>query len=239
MIENHRLRLRALLAVNGDHSLGALTRICSLAVRELQVSGAGVTLVSRPGTIHAQQRLVHASDIIAARLEDLQLTVGEGPGLTAVTSRAPVLIPDLAAARSRWPAFCPDAQHIGAAAVFAFPLTLGAIALGSLDCYRTTTGPLGGDHVTSGLLLAEMAFEALLSEVAGHAPDDLGWISDIHAEVHQATGIVSYQLGVSVQAALLRIRAYAYAHERRLGDVAADVVARRLRFESDATGGEK
>jgi len=33
--------------------------------------------------------------------------------------------------------------------------------------------------------------------------------------------------------AMIRLRAYAYAHDRRLGDVAADVVARRLRFGPD------
>jgi len=231
--ENHRPRLRALLATNGDHRVGALNRICALAVLELEVTGVGVTLVGRSGAIEAHQRLVHASDTVAARLEDLQLTVGEGPGLTAVISGAPVLIPDLAAARSRWPAFCPDAQRAGAEAMFAFPLTLGAITLGSLDCYRTTTGGLSTYHVAAALMLAEMAFEALLAEVAGHAPDDLGWISDIHAEVHQATGMVSYQLGVSVQAALLRIRAYAYAHELAVAIVARRIVDRSLLLDNE------
>jgi len=234
MTGNHRLRLHALLAVNGNHSVSALTRICSLAVMELQVTGVGVTLVSRAGASDAQQRLVHASDAVAARLEDLQLTVGEGPGLAAITSGAPVLVPDLSAARSRWPAFCPDAQSVGAAAMFAFPLTLGAIALGSLDCYRTTSGALSGDHVASALILAEMAFEALLAEVAGHAPDDLGWISDIHAEVHQASGMVMYQLGISMQAALLRIRAYAYAHELAVAVVARRIVDRSLLLDTES-----
>lgn len=228
MTENRRLRLRALLAVNGNHNVGALTRICSLAVLELQVTGVGVTLVSRAGAPDAQQRLVHASDAVAARLEDLQLTVGEGPGLAAVTSGAPVLVPDLSAARSRWPAFCPDAQSVGVAAMFAFPLTLGTIALGSLDCYRGTVGALSSSHVASALMLAEMAFEALLAEVTGHAPDDVGWIADIHAEVHQASGIVMYQLGITMQAALLRIRAYAYAHELAVAVVAQRIVDRSL-----------
>ena len=38
MTENHRLRLRALLAADDDHGLGPLTRICALAVVELQVT---------------------------------------------------------------------------------------------------------------------------------------------------------------------------------------------------------
>jgi hypothetical protein len=37
--------------------------------------------------------------------------------------------------------------------------------------------------------------------------------------------------------ALVRLRAYAYAHDRRLRDVAGDVVARRLRFEPDTETG--
>ncbi|MFD0630267.1 ANTAR domain-containing protein [Catenulispora yoronensis] len=51
------------------------------------------------------------------------------------------------------------------------------------------------------------------------------------AEVHQATGMISVQLGVSLAEALVRLRAHAWAADRLLADVAADVVARRLRFD--------
>jgi hypothetical protein len=50
--------------------------------------------------------------------------------------------------------------------------------------------------------------------------------------------MITVQLGVSVAVALVRLRGYAYAHDRRLREVAADVVARRLRFEPDAEAGE-
>jgi hypothetical protein len=42
--------------------------------------------------------------------------------------------------------------------------------------------------------------------------------------------MISVQLGVSIQEALLRLRAHAYGSERPLGEIAEDVVARRLRF---------
>jgi len=51
--------------------------------------------------------------------------------------------------------------------------------------------------------------------------------------VHQATGMILVQLGISAEDAFARLRAYAYAHDRRLSDVARDVVERRLRFEPD------
>jgi hypothetical protein len=54
-----------------------------------------------------------------------------------------------------------------------------------------------------------------------------------HPEVHQATGMISVQLGVTATVALIRLRAYAYANDRALREVAGDVVARRLRFHPD------
>ena len=47
----------------------------------------------------------------------------------------------------------------------------------------------------------------------------------------QAQGMVMVQLGISIGEAMARMRAYAYAHDRRLSEVARDVVARRLRFD--------
>jgi hypothetical protein len=225
-----RRRLRALLSVDGGGHASVVGRVCALAASQLDVSGAGVILVDRRGT-QPQQRLVWAGDSVATRLEDLQLTVGEGPGLTAVASGSAVLVSDLAAAERRWPAFVSGAVAAGAAAVFAFPLALGTIRVGSLDCYRTSTGPLPPDQIATSLVLAEMAFEAVLSEVAGREPDDLGWISDVHAEVHQASGIVMYQLGISIQEALLRIRGYAYAHDLPIRVVARRIVQRELLLE--------
>jgi hypothetical protein len=141
-------------------------------VSRLAVTGAGVTLIQRAGGADRQQRL-WATDAVAVRLEDLQLTVGEGPGLAAAGSDIPVLVPDLAAVRERWPAFAAGARAVGAAAVFAFPLVLGAIRLGSLDRYRVSPGPLRPDQISDALVLAEAAFEAVLAAVAGHDADDL------------------------------------------------------------------
>ena len=48
--------------------------------------------------------------------------------------------------------------------------------------------------------------------------------------------MIIVQLGVTAAVAMIRLRAYAYAHDRRLHDVAADVVARRLRFHRETDG---
>ncbi len=64
--------------------------------------------------------------------------------------------------------------------------------------------------------------------------EDLG---GYRAEIDQATGILTVQLGVGIDEALVRLRAHAYTRGRRLTDVAADVVAHRLRFSPDAEPG--
>ena len=57
-----------------------------------------------------------------------------------------------------------------------------------------------------------------------------------HAEIAQATGMLTEQLGVSISVAFARLRAYAYAQDKRLSDVAHDIVTRRLRLDPDPPG---
>jgi hypothetical protein len=53
------------------------------------------------------------------------------------------------------------------------------------------------------------------------------------AEIDQATGMLTEQLGVNVTDAFVRLRAYVYVNDLRLADVARDIVARRLRLFPD------
>ena len=80
---------------------------------------------------------------------------GEGPCHDVLASAAPVLAADLGDAESgrRWPAFTPEARQLGAGAVFAFPLIVGAIRAGVLGLYRGSPGPLrAGSSVTCSFL---------------------------------------------------------------------------------------
>ena len=57
------------------------------------------------------------------------------------TIGSPVLQADLArTAATLWPAFSSRALEAGIAAVFAFPLQIGAVRMGVLDLYRDDAG---------------------------------------------------------------------------------------------------
>lgn len=215
---------------------GWLQRMCRAAARHLPAAGVGVSLVNDEGVLITAA----ASDPTSVEVEELQFTLGEGPCLAAFSSRSPVLVPDLSeTARTTWPAYAGAALEHGVRAVFAFPLQIGVMRLGALDVYREETGSMSRDTLTRGLAFAEVAMEALLDvgatteEVDGFLDD----IADSGYRVYQAQGMVMIQLGVSAQEALLRLRAHAYSQERRLSQVAEDVVGRRLVFQPNEQEG--
>jgi hypothetical protein len=104
-----------------------------------------------------------------------------------------------------------------------------------MGLHRDRSGPLTDDQHADALVMADVVARAVLDLQAGAAPEtlaaELGTEADLHAVVHQASGMVSIQLGVGLGEALVRLRAYAYAHERPVDAVAGDVVARQLRFQ--------
>jgi hypothetical protein len=148
-----------------------------------------------------------------------------------------MLIPDLAPVTERWPGFAPAAVAAGARALFAFPLQAGAIRAGVLSLYRARPGPLTPQQLADALVFADIALQLLLDSYAGISGSadyrPLDGLSDSRAEVYQATGMISVQLSVSLEEALARLRAHAFAAETSLDSVARDVVSRTLRFEPD------
>ncbi|MCX5559219.1 ANTAR domain-containing protein [Streptomyces sp. NBC_00038] len=180
---------------------------------------------------------------VSARFEELQFTLGEGPGPDAVRTGAPVSEPDLDRVRpDRWPALLPSARELGVHGVSCFPLSIGAIRIGVLTMLSDGDRRISEQQWTDATALAGALTGAFLNGDrrrsgggSALAPGAfLAWPTGLHrAKVHQATGMISVQAGVSMADALLRLRAFAYSSERPLGEVADDVVARRLRFDDD------
>ena len=214
---------------------------CVAAVAAVEVTGAWLIAARGAEAGHLMRVTDHASELLA----ELQMTLGEGPGPDAAASGGPVLASDLdeKEAVRRWPAFAPAACQAGAAAIFAFPLQLGAIRTGVMGLYRVRSGPLSALHLGDALTFADTATLLLLDgqDQPAHAAGSAGAgpggrPADLirhRAEIDQATGMLTEQLGVGIAEAFIRLRAYAYAHDRGLSDLARDIVARHLRLSPD------
>jgi hypothetical protein len=186
---------------------------------------------------------VHATKPVSERVAELQVTLGEGPAVRALAEVRPVVVPDLSSrqARSDWPVFAGQAWSVGLRAAFAYPLAMGAIAVGVLEIHRIVVGGLSAVERIDARLYADVAMRLILDRV--HDIPTLGehelFASEFGARwagVHQATGMVSVQLGVDLVTAFLRLRTHAFSTGRRLSAVADDVVERKLWFAPDPTG---
>lgn len=207
--------------------------LCRSAVSRLGVSGAVLT-VDTSGWPEVRC----ATDALGERLTELQVTVGEGPAVDVWRGGGPALVADLDAVTSqaRWPMFAPLAVEAGAVSLFALPLCVGAIRVGVLSLYRLQPGHLDAATLTDSLAFAELALRLLLDEqadlnTAGRAAEE---VLPLHnPQVHQATGMVAAQLGLGMADAFAHLRARSFAEQTPLSSLAADVVARRRRFDRD------
>ncbi|HET9061510.1 MAG TPA: GAF and ANTAR domain-containing protein [Acidimicrobiales bacterium] len=213
--------------------------LCRVSAEVTGATGAGIMLMSGNTPGGSLCTTNEMSDVI----EQLQYALGEGPCVDAYQQDTPVLEADLANARTRrWPAFSPPALRAGVAAVFGFPLHIGATRLGALNLCRDSAGSLDQQQYADALVMADIVAESILifqskAGPGGEVAAELEEAADFHWVVHQASGMVAAQLGIGIGHALARLRGYAFANERLLADVAKDVVARRLRLSADEMGG--
>lgn len=211
-------------------------------VPAVMCAGAGVVLgaagVGLATTGGAAPGAVVASGALAGKLEDLQATLGTGPGVDAHRHGVPTYASDLgSAAGERWTGFTAPALEAGVRAVFSFPLRLGAIRIGALTVYRTQPGPLSLGSFSDALLIAEVITRAVLATQAklpkAVVATALNDAAPYDARVHQASGMVSAQRGTGIAEALAHMHARAFADGVSLDAVAAAVVARRLRLDDE------
>jgi hypothetical protein len=222
-------------AIAGDDAEALPKRLC-LALDQV-LEGSGTVLVLMAHLSH--HRVLAASDKHTARLGELEFSLGEGPGLDAVARRVPVLAGDLTGNDgSRWPALAVTVAGSGlpVRAVFAFPLQLSGVSFGVLEVCRHRPGELDGIESANGKIAADLASVALARsfEVSGSPLGVAPWLDEPGVdgvEVDQAVGMVMAQLRAPADVALSTLRARAFAEGRTVGDLARDVLKRRVSFK--------
>jgi GAF domain-containing protein len=225
--------IRILTRLAADDGTGAATHLCAVCAEVTQMSGAGIMLLAGDSP---QGSLCTTNDV-SSLIEELQYTLGEGPCIDAHRQHSPVAEPDLAhPVTVRWAEFARSAVDAGAGAVFGFPISVGDVHLGALNLYRDRPGPLTADQLADALVVADVAAHAIITMQADAVPGTLGPElesgGNFRYVVHQAAGMVAVQLGIPVDDALMRLRANAFSSGRSVSDIAHDVVAGRLRFDS-------
>jgi len=209
--------------------------LCVASAIAIGVAGAGVILMSGGRALGN----VCVSNSMTGIVEEVQYTLGEGPCVDAFRTKAPVLAPDLAHSDgNRWPAFRVGAESAGVRAVFGFPLLIESVCFGALNLYHDQAGALTEDQFANALAVAHVASRTVLGWQSVAGPGSLAWQLEhvpVHrAVVHQAAGMVSVQATVAIPDAVVMLRAYAFAEDRPISDVATDIVSGTLRLDGNA-----
>lgn len=221
---------RALYADAESRGLGE--RISSLAAKVLNAHICSLVL-----SMGSSISTIPGGSSFTSELDERQMVLGDGPTVSAIRQSTPMILADTHGVieRERWPVFCDEAAKADVRAVLCFPIHSGAVRLGAITAYWTSPhSPTPGEYLDGGLI-ADIALEAILNDLAGVSLDaalaELGQDVQQHSLVQQAAGMVSEQLSVPILEAMVRLRSTAFSTQRRLVDVARSIISREETIE--------
>ena len=199
-------------------------------VELFRVTGSSISTI---GDLLGSQT-VSATDTLAARIDEVQFDLGEGPCWDAIGSGAPILEPDFRnRERIMWPAFTAAIARDQVASLFAFPMLVGPLKVGAVDLYAASPMDLGDAECLHAAAMADVVgrniLQSALAETAEEYREDTSNPFSRRL-VHQATGMVLAQLGVSADDAVLVMQAHAFGSGTSMMDVAHRILDGELDF---------
>lgn len=191
----------------------------------------GVSIATLGDALSAET--IAASDSQVALLDEIQFDLTEGPCWDAVGSGHPVL--EAAVQRNGydfWPSFTEAIRGHEVGSIFAFPLRVGPLQVGAVELYDTEEMALGEQAVEEMMSLTRPLSRYVLRRTLELAslPDTEQLKPHARRRIHQATGFVIAQLGLTPDDAHLFIQAQAFAQNRSMAEVAEDILERRTGY---------
>ncbi len=198
--------------------------LATRSVELLDADAAGIMLADSAG-LH-----VMASSTEEARLLELyELQNDEGPCLDCYRSGRPVVRTDPQAMRTKWPVFTQRLHELGFRSAHALPMRLRGDTIGALNLFRSAPGHLSEAALAIGQAMADVATVGLLQERAIAASERLAiQLQDAltsRVQLEQAKGVLAQRTGLPMDQAFQLMRDYARGRGKRLGDVAAQIIA--------------
>ncbi len=197
------------------------------SVEILRAEAAGVMLADARGGL----RVIASSDERMRLLELFELQGAQGPCLDAYSTGRAVQA-SAADSRARWPVFAPQASRAGFQVICAVPLRVRTDVIGALNLFRGSDEPFTDTEMEIAQAMAKMAAIGLIQERALRERDllaaQLQAALNSRVIIEQAKGMLAEYLTTTADDAFTLLRTYARYHNRKLSEVASDVVDRRI-----------
>jgi GAF domain-containing protein len=194
----------------------------------LDCAEAGLLLADASGGLRVMASSSERSDT----LDLLQSQHEEGPCFECYHCGRAIFSEDLGRDSARWPRFAPAAVHRGFRSVQAVPMRVRGQTVGALNLFRTTVGRIDERDMPLGQGLADIGAIALLQQRA--VREARGVVQQLQdalnsrVVIEQAKGVLAERGKIDMDAAFGRMRAYSRAGNRRLGDVAEEIINNRM-----------
>jgi GAF domain-containing protein len=212
-----------------DRSIAdTLTRIAGLAVEAVPPAMfAGITmLVDDRVTTQA------FTDPTCPEIDQAQYASGHGPCLEAFRNGSPIVVESLAG-DERWPEFAAAAMAHGVRSTLSMPMLAGERSVGAMNFYAGTDRAFGDAEADVGRLFAAQAAVVLVNAEAY-------WDARLKSEhleralagrevIDLAKGIIMNTTGCGPDKAFEDLVQRSQRENRKLRDIAADIVARAQR----------
>ena len=201
--------------------------LTSRCVHLLGVDAAGVLLVDPRGHLH----VAAASSERTRLLELFELQNDEGPCLDCFRRGQLVSYTDLADGASPWPRFATQATNSGFRYAYAVPMRLRQEVVGALNIFRAEPVELTSDLAGVAQAFADVATIAILQERLvrdqGMLAGQLQTALNSRVVIEQAKGVLAERRGIDMETAFALLRDTARSRNRRLADLAREVVESR------------
>ncbi|MGI8429907.1 MAG: GAF and ANTAR domain-containing protein [Solirubrobacteraceae bacterium] len=211
-------------SAEGFDALEFLHRLAERCVELLDCAETGLLLADAGGVL----RVMASSSERSEALELLQSQNQEGPCFECFHRGAAVFSEDLGVDAGRWPVFAPAAVHRGFWSVQAIPMRVRGETVGAMNLFRSERGRMPERDLPLGQGMADIAAGSLLQEravrEARSVTEQLQGALSSRVVIEQAKGVLGERLGIGVDAAFAQLRGYAREHNRRLGDIARELI---------------
>ncbi|MGH2856712.1 MAG: GAF and ANTAR domain-containing protein [Solirubrobacteraceae bacterium] len=206
-----------------DSLMQALQQVLA-ATRELfGVAGAGLMMVDDQSVLSA----VAATDEPGHLLEVRQQEIGHGPCVDSLTLDRVITTADLAVDH-RWPGLTPELPDRGVRAVLGVPVHVDRVPVGSLNVYHHRPGEWDPSEISaleaySGLI-ESLLVAALQAHHRGQLAEQLQHALNHRVVIERAVGVIMGRHNLGAVAAFNKLRSTARSSQRKVADVAAEIL---------------
>ena len=173
---------------------------------------------------------------VALALDEVQYETGRGPCLDAYRTRA-VRRVDSTERDERWPEYSDAARHHDIQSSLSLPLMVEDDSLGAMNLYSEGEFSISDEDEALGLSLAAQVGVALASAReywgAQNLVRQLNQALESRATIEQAKGILMALEGIGPDAAFGILRSVSQRENRKLREVASDLVEKAQRRHAD------